>query len=313
MIEHRDETLELQVVGTGLGFPEGPIAMSDGSLLVVEIRAKRLARMTADGDYSIVAQMDGGPNGAAIGPDGAVFICNNGGMAFIDLPDGTGIPVGVAQDYVGGSIQRVDLATGAIATLYTNCDGRPLNSPNDLVFDRHGGFWFTDMGRTTSHGHDEGFVYYARADGSSIRMIRGGMHSPNGIGLSPAGDRVYIAETVTSRVWCHDIVAPGEIAPSGNIWTPGDILGPLPGYQLLDSLAVEQDGDICVATLIRGGITVFAADGSTTTHIPVPDLATTNICFGGADMRDAWITASSTGTLYRARWPRPGLKLAYQA
>lgn len=313
MIAHLTGTLDLTLVAEGLGFPEGPIAMADGSVLLVEIRARRLSRIAADGGYSVVAQFEGGPNGAAIGPDGAVHICNNGGMAFVDLPDGAGIPIGAAEDHAGGSIQRVDLATGAITTLYTTCEGQPLNSPNDLVFDGHGGFWFTDMGRTLPTGHDAGAVYYARADGSGIRKIRGGLHSPNGIGLSPDGDRLYFAETVTGRVWCHAIVAPGEIGPSGDIWTPGDVLGPLPGYQLLDSLAVDAAGNVCVATLINGGITAFAPDGSTTTHYPVPDLATTNICFGGPDMADAWITASSTGRLYRTRWPRPGLRLAYQA
>ena len=139
------------------------------------------------------------------------------------------------------------------------------------------------------------------------------MHSPNGIGLSPGGDRLYVAETTTSRVWAHRVTAPGVVAAAASMWLPGEVLGPLPGYQPLDSLAVEAGGDICVATLINGGITVFAADGSTTTHLPTPDFATTNICFGGAGMRDAWITASSTGRLYRTRWPRPGLRLAHYA
>lgn len=313
MTRHHTRTLDLEIVCEGLGFPEGPIWMRDGSILLVEIRAKRLSRVTPDGGYSIVAEMTGGPNGAAIGPDGAVYVCNNGGMEFLDMPDGAGIPIGSSKDYEGGSIQRVDLASGAISTLYTECDGRKLSSPNDIVFDTTGGFWFTDMGRTFAHSHDAGAVYYALADGSAIRLVRDGMHSPNGIGLSPAGDRLYIAETVTSRVWCHDIIAPGAMAASGNIWTPGEILGPLPGYQLLDSLAVEATGAICVATLINGGITAFSPDGETTTHFPVPDLATTNICFGGEDTRDVWITASSTGRLYKARWPRAGAALAYQA
>ena len=311
MTEHLIGGLDLELIVEGLGFPEGPIAMRNGTVLLVEIRAKRLSRIGHDGSYSVVAQMQGGPNGAAIGADGAAYVCNNGGMAFIDLPDGGAIPIGAAEDYVGGSIQRVDLETAAITTLYTECDGQPLNSPNDIVFDCAGGFWFTDMGRTLPTGHDAGAVYYALADGSRIDKVRGGMHSPNGIGLSPSGDRLYVAETVTSRVWCHDVVAPGRIGASGNIWSPGDVLGPLPGYQLLDSLAVDAEGHICVATLINGGITVFTPEGSTTTHFPVPDLATTNICFGGADMRDAWITASSTGRLYKTRWPRPGLPLAY--
>ena len=84
------------------------------------------------------------------------------------------------------------------------------------------------------------------------------------------------------------------------------------GFQLFDSLAVEADGHVCVATIINGGITAITPEGEVE-HFPVPDLVTTNICFGGADMRYAWITASATGTLYKTRWPRPGLKLNFNA
>ena len=95
-------------------------------------------------------------------------------------------------------------------------------------------------------------------------------------------------------------------------YAPGRVVANLPGYQLLDSLAVEAGGKVCVATIVNGGITIFDPDGSTE-HVPVPDPVTTNICFGGADMRDAWITAGATGRLYKARWPRPGLRLAFNA
>lgn len=313
MTDDRTGKLELELICEGLGFPEGPIWMLDGSIVLVEIRSKRISRIEPDGRRTTIADVAGGPNGAAIGPDGALYVCNNGGMTFVDAPDGGSIPVGSAEDYVGGSIQRVDLLTGDVATLYTHSEGRALSSPNDIVFDAQGGFWFTDMGRTVNHTHDVGSIHYALPDGSAIRTVRDGMHSPNGIGLSPDQNRLYVAETVTSRLWVHDIAKPGEIAAAGTIWTPGTVLGPLPGYQLLDSLAVEAAGDICVATLINGGITVFAADGSGTSHLAVPDLATTNICFGGDAMDDAWITASSTGRLYKARWPRAGLPLSFTA
>ena len=312
MIAERTDTLDLELVADGLGFPEGPIWMLDGSIILVEIKAKRLSRISPDGRRSTIAEFRGGPNGAAVGPDGAIYVCNNGGMAFLEK-DGLSMAVSAAPDHVGGSIDRVDLATGAVTTLYTEGDGRKLNSPNDIVFDRHGGFWFTDLGRGTELFHDVGALYYATPDGRSIRRVRGAMHSPNGVGLSPGGDRVYVAETFTSRVWCHDVVSPGEIRDTGDMWKPGEVLGPLPGYQLLDSMAVDAAGNVCVATLLRGGVTIFPPDGSATTFLPVPDIATTNLCFGGGDMRDVWITASSTGRLYRGRWRGPGLELAHYA
>jgi gluconolactonase len=121
---------------------------------------------------------------------------------------------------------------------------------------------------------------------------------------------VYAADTTIGRLWAFDITGPGEAPQAG--FAPGRVVCTLPGYQLLDSLAVEAGGKVCVATIINGGITAFDPDGSTE-HFAVPDLITTNICFGGADMRDAWITASSTGKLYKTRWPRPGLKLNFNA
>ena len=63
---------------------------------------------------------------------------------------------------------------------------------------------------------------------------------------------------------------------------------------------------------MRGGISVVPLDGGPVEFIAVEgDPYITNICFGGADMRDAWITASGTGCLYHARWPTAGLRLNY--
>jgi gluconolactonase len=99
------------------------------------------------------------------------------------------------------------------------------------------------------------------------------------------------------------------MAPATSM-APGRVVCTLPGFQWLDSLAVEASGKICVGTLWNGGITVFEPSGEYE-HIPFPDPITTNICFGGPDMRDAWVTCSSTGRLLKCRWPRPGLRLPF--
>ena len=302
--------MEFELVTDGLQFPEGPIAMADGSIILVEIQGRRLSRVSPKGERTTIADVCGGPNGAAIGPDGAVYITNNGGMGFVEREDGSTAPHGVPDDYETGRIQRVDLKTGAVTTLYTHCDGAPLNGPNDIVFDAHGGFWFTDLGKVRDARMDQGALYYALPDGSKIVRAHAPMITPNGVGLSPDGKVVWVAETYTSRVWGFDIEAPGKIKAPVDRWVAGNVLGPLPGYQLLDSLAVEESGKVCVATIVNGGVTVFDPNGGTE-HVKSPDMLTTNICFGGADMRDAWITCSGTGTLYRARWPRPGLTLNY--
>ncbi len=312
----------MKVIAEGLGFPEGPVALPDGSVLLVEIRGRCLSRIHGDGRREVVAVLDGGPNGAAIGPDGACYVCNSGGYEWHEMPDGSVRPGLEPADYRGGGIDRVDLATGAVQRLYSHSDRGPLKGPNDIVFDADGGFWFTDVGKRRAREGDHGGVYYACTDGSSCRELVFPMTTPNGIGLSPDGRRLYVAETTTGRLWAFPVTAPGQLgrdaaslaAHGGTLVAHGGTLvAGLPGYQLFDSLAVEADGSICVATLFNGGITRISADGSRIEHLPLPDLFTTNLCFGGADRRTAYVTLSSTGRLVALDWPRPGLAPAFEA
>lgn len=301
--------MELELVADGLQFPEGPVAMADGSVLFTEIQRQTLSRLHPGGTRETVAELGGGPNGAAIGPDGAVYVTNNGGSFRYVERDGLNIPGHTPPEHQGGSVQRVDLKTGDVRTLYTDCDGRRLIGPNDLVFDKQGGFWFTDHGSGTAGTRNFGGLYYALPDGSRIVRAVPNLLSPNGIGLSPDESVVYVADTQLGRLWAFDIDGPG-IVRRASPFAPGRVVANLQGVQMLDSLAVEAGGKVCVATLLNGGITAFDPDGSTEHHA-VPDPITTNICFGGPDMQDAWITASATGRLYKTRWPRPGLKLNF--
>jgi gluconolactonase len=301
--------LQGEIVATGLAFPEGPAVMPDGSVLFVEIAGGRLKRWFPGGDVKVVAELGGGPNGAALGPDGHVYVCNNGGFKW-RTDDGFSRPIGEAADYKGGSIQRVNLLTGQIETLYSHWNGVALHGPNDIVFDSHGGFWFTDFGKRFADRQMHGAVYYARVNGTHIHRAAFPILTPNGVGLSPDGRTLYVAETETSRVWSYPVTAPGELAlepfPSPN---GGRLLHGLPGYQRFDSLAIEESGHICVATLVRGGISVFSPAGELVEFLEAPEGYCTNICFGGADMRTAYITLSGYGQLMAVRWPRPGLRL----
>ena len=302
--------MDFEVVTEGLAFPEGPVAMADGSVVLVEIKRQTLTRVRPDGRQEVIAELGGGPNGAALGPDGAVYVCNNGGFEWMEA-EGLTLPHGTPHDYKTGSIQRVDLDTGEATTLYDSCDGRPLRGPNDIVFDKAGGFWFTDLGKSDGDRMQMGHLLYAKPDGSMIKRVREGMVTPNGVGLSPDEKTVYVAETHTSRVWAFNIIGEGEIEAPANLFAAGKVLGPLPGYQMLDSLAVEAGGKVCCATLVNGGITAFDPAGGFE-HTAFPDPLVTNICFGGPDMQTAWITASGTGRLLKCRWPRPGLSLNFQ-
>ncbi|MEM9360695.1 MAG: SMP-30/gluconolactonase/LRE family protein [Pseudomonadota bacterium] len=303
--------MELTDVATGLRFPEGPVAMPDGTVIVVEIAAGRITRIAVDGTKSVITEQVGGPNGLAIGPAGRLYVCNNGGMPFVEK-NGSIFP-GLAVDGApSGWIEAIDLTTGHTEVLYQDCNGQPLLGPNDLVFDAHGGFWFTDHGKTRLSSRDRGGVYYAKADGSSIARVIAPMDGPNGIGLSPEGDRLYVAETPTGRLWAFDIDAPGTIkkmkgpAP----WEHGELIANPPGYCLFDSLAIDGAGNICVAT-IPGGLTIIAPDGANIERIELPDLIPTNICFSSHKPNLAYLTLSASGRLVSMPWPRAGAKLNY--
>jgi gluconolactonase len=304
--------MNLELVTEGLLFPEGPIAMADGSVILVEIAGKRLTRVRPDGGKETVAALGGGPNGAAVGPDGAIYVVNNGGaFKFPDNWEEEGRML-IPDSYDGGSVQRVDLKTGEVRTLYDSCDGRPLNGPNDIVFDSEGGFWFTCFGYSDGENRRLGGLYYARADGSGIQRVRAEQISPNGVGLSPDQKTVYWSDSMLQKLWALELDGPGQAGAEAGHFA-GRIVVTLPGMQWFDSMAVEADGRVCVGTLFNGGITLVDPATGGCEHVAFPDPITTNICFGGADMRDAWVTGSSTGRLYKCRWPRPGLKLAFNA
>lgn len=301
-----------RVVASGLRFPEGPTVLDDGSVLVVEIERGTLTRIDPDdGSAEVVADCGGGPNGAAVGPDGRIWITNNGGcFRFHDL-GGLLVPGGVPDGWEGGSIQAVDLDTGAVETVATHCGGRALRAPNDLVADAHGGMWFTDHGVRGERTADRTGVHYIDAEGTVHEAIHP-LDSPNGIGLSPSGNRIYVAETHTGRVFAWDVVAPGAVRGRGLLPPHGELLAGLPGLQLLDSLAVDSLGNVCVGTLNDGGITVIPPDGSTVGHVALDDPLVTNIAFGGSELRTAYVTASGTGRLLALEWPVPGLELAHR-
>ena len=303
---------ELQVIATGLRFPEAPVAMNDGSVVLVEIERQTVTRVHRDGRTEVVAHTGGGPNGLAIGPDGAFYLCNNGGFQWrteLNLLR----PGGPASDYSGGRIERIDPVSGAVSLLYDRCGAHKLLGPNDIVFDGRGGFYFTDLGKSRARDRDWGGVYYALADGSSITEVVHPMLTPNGIGLSPDGHTLYVAETETARLWAFDVLAPGVLgkapfpSPHG-----GRLMVGLGGFQRFDSLAVDAAGNVCVATLVNGSVSVMAPAGGLLRQIPMPDMFCTNICFGGADLRTAYMTLSGTGQLVAMPWDAAGLRLAHQ-
>jgi gluconolactonase len=302
--------MEFEIITSGLRFPEGPVVMADGSIIVVEIEKKCITRCWGDGKTEVIATPGGGPNGLAIGPDGALWVCNNGGFIYTDM-DGLLIPGNCPDDYDGGRIERVDLSTGKVERVLDTVGGHPLKGPNDLVFDKAGNLYFTDHGKTYSRHRDFGGLFFLAKGAREAKELDFHYSSPNGVGLSPDEQTVYMADTMTGRMWAFDLEGPGTIKPASP-FNGGRVVATMPGLQYFDSLAMTAAGNVCVATILNGGITTITPGGDFH-HTAFPDLIVTNIAFGGDDMQDAYVTLSSTGQLAKCRWPEPGLKLNFNA
>ena len=303
----------MEIVAEGLAFPEGPVAMPDGSVILTEIATGQITRIWPDGRKDVVARPGGGPNGLALGPDGKLYCTNNGGFNWNES-NGMRAPHGIADDYSGGRIERIDIDTGKVEVLYKSGDfGCTLRGPNDIVFDAHGGFWFTDHGKMdyAQRCHDIVGIFYGKTDGSHLEEVIFPSNNPNGVGLSPDGTILYVAETYTCRLMTFAVTAPGKVDLSVGLGGVGIPLYRPEGYKFFDSLGVEAGGNICVATIGESGISVISPAGELVEFVATDDPFTTNICWGGEGLRTAYVTLSGTGRLMKRQWARPGLMLAY--
>lgn len=292
------------ILATGLEFPEGPVCDRDGTVYVVEIGGGRVRKITSDGAMTVFAQTGGGPNGAARGPDGALYVTNNGGFAWRK-----GRPVGPAEDYETARIERID-ANGNVQRLYDTCDGTRLSAVNDLVFDEVGNFYFTDpihrdpqrpepMGTPT---YRQGNVYYASPDGKMIRRVATNLQHPNGIGITPDGKTLLVAETFASDLLAFPILRPGELGEKR-------LFGQLPSGYYPDGFCLDEEGYVLVCGPMGGGIVVFDPTGKVVEVIASEDKMITNVAFGGPDYSTLYITESGLGRVVTRPWSRKGLVL----
>ncbi len=304
------EPLELEVLGAGLGYTEGPVVGLDGTVHAVDLEQNRIWRLDG-GEPVVVAVVDRCPNGMALETPTTAIVTNNGGFPWTDF-GGARHPIDIVNhtneppDFAGGWLERVDLASGAVTRLLERGDGGPFRGPNDLVLDATGGLWFTDTGKFRRRDVDHGTLYYVGADRSRAFAAAAPLLGPNGVGLSPDGTRLHVAETLTGRVWAWDLDGPGQLrrTAGGHRFHGGTCVAATP--YTLDSLAIEADGRIAVAA-IGDGVVVITPDGSELDVHPIPDDAVTNIAFGGQDGRRAVLTLTRSGSVATTTWPRPGL------
>jgi gluconolactonase len=268
------------VVANGGGAPvdsflEGPSFDRAGNLYVTDIPFGRVFRISPEGDWTLVTEYDGEPNGLKIHRDGRIFIadCRHGLMV-------------------------LDAASGRVEPLLAGRNGRAFKGLNDLFFASNGDLYFTDQGQTGLHD-PTGCVYRMSAAGQLDCLIDT-VPGPNGLVMNPGENVLYIAVTRGNAVWRAPLTADGRLTKVG-------VFQQLYGPSGPDGLAMDVEGNLAVVHARSGNVLLFSRKGVPLLRVEscAGDL-NTNIAYGGADHRDLYITESETGTVMRARMPFAG-------
>lgn len=274
--EKRSEWLDEQPAGNPHhSLLEGPSFDRDGNLYLVDIPFGRIFRLSPQGDWTLITEYDGEPNGLKVHRDGRIFIADyKNGIVLLDPDSGAVTPV----------LERVHLER--------------LKAVNDLVFASNGDLYFTDQGLTGLHD-PTGRVFCLRANGD-VDCLLDNVPSPNGIVLNPAETMLHIAVTRANAVWRAPLMPRGRVAKVQNFIQLSGGGGP-------DGLAMDCEGGLLVAHIGMGAIWAFTPRGEPAFRIQSCEgLHNTNMAFGGPENRDLFITESESGCILRARMPMAG-------
>ncbi len=286
--------MDITSVASGLAFPEGPAVDSQGRLHWTEIAGQRIGRLEPDGSVATFAHTGGGPNGCAFGPDGNLYVCNNGGSwPLVPSTEGRGSGPGGP-----GSIQRI-APDGTVETILEEIDGAPLVGPNDCCFDAEGGLYFTDpdwQGIPAS-------VCYLAADGTAAR-VHTGIRFPNGLGVTDDNRFLIVAESMTGNLLGFKIERPGVLSPEPKS------NGSIGRRSIPDGFCFDSAGRMIIAGHQTANLFVLdAADGRPRFVVDLPEAGPTNCCFGGDDFTTLFVTSSDQGNMLAIDWDVPGMKL----
>lgn len=259
-------------------FLEGPAFDRDGYLYVTDIPYGRIFRISPTGEWHLVSQYDGWPNGLAIHRDRRVFIA----------------------DYKQG-IMLLDPSTGAVTPFLTHRQSEGFKGVNDLTFDDKGRLYFTDQGQTGMHD-PTGRVFRDDLDTGRLDCLIANGPSPNGIVLNPEETILFVAMTRGNAVWRLPLLPDGTTSKVGIF---AQLAGGLSGA---DGLAVDQQGRLFVCDAGNGCVWVFTKHAEPVYRIRscTGGITLTNVAFGGRDNHSLFMTDSSTGTILRIEMDVPG-------
>jgi gluconolactonase len=261
-------------------FLEGPSFDRNGQLYIVDIPYGRIFRISPAGEFTLVAEYDGEPNGLKIAKDGRILI----------------------TDYRHG-LMLLDPASGKVSSLLERRWSERFKGVNDLVFAGTGDIYFTDQGQTGMHD-PTGRVYRLRVDGT-LDLLVNNVPSPNGLVLNGAEHILYVAATRGNNVWRVPLMPDGTVSKVGIfVQLSGSLGGP-------DGMAMDQDDNLVIAHAGLGTVWVFSRMGEPLYRVKsCAGLATTNVAYGGPDNKTLYITESETGSILQARMPVAGRPMA---
>ncbi|MCP5265277.1 MAG: SMP-30/gluconolactonase/LRE family protein [Burkholderiaceae bacterium] len=262
-------------------FLEGPAFDDAGNLYLVDIPWGRIFRVSPLGEWSLLLQYDGWPNGLKVHRDGMLYVA----------------------DYRRGLL-RVDPGKGSVEPWLTHRNSESFRGLNDLVFGHDGTLYFTDQGQTGMHDPSGRVYRYAPASGRLDCLVANGP-SPNGLALSPDGKVLYVAMTRGNAVWRLPLRADGGVSKA-SVFTA--MAGGVSGA---DGVAVDEAGNVFVCDAGNGCVWSFSPFGEPLHRYVACSggRTVTNLAFGDADRRMLYIVDSSTASVVRAAVAAPGLRL----
>lgn len=302
----------VEVIADGLAFPEGPVVLPDGLIACVQMAADVVTVLGPAEETATQAPLarrdlrcPGGPNGMVLTAGGRhAIVCLNGGLTF--TADGDHLLPGIAEDpQARGGLTLIDLDTGTLEPVIGCGPDSPVSGPNDVVLSAPDspageGIWFTDLGRRLDDGPEPGGVFWFGGGLGVVRAAYPRPGRPNGIALSADGATLYVTESASAQIWAWPILGPGELREPL-------LVRQFAAPARLDGIAVTAAGNLVVATLVLGELTTLSPTGQVLSRVAVDDPMPTNVCFGGSDHTDLFVTLGATGRLVRLPWPEPGL------
>jgi gluconolactonase len=258
-------------------FLEGPAFDRAGNLWCVDLAHGRIFRVSPQGEFEVVVEYEGEPNGLKIHRDGRVFVA----------------------DHLHG-LMVVDPVSKTITPVLQHVHREGLRGLNDLFFASNGDLYFTDQGESALE-NPTGRVFRLRADGKSVDLLMDGLAGPNGLVLNRSENVLYVAITHDNAIYALRIEPDGKMKKASRfIQLSGSTAGP-------DGLALDREGNLAVVHAQAGTVWIFSPIGEPLYRIrSCTGLRTTNIAFGGDDGRTLFILEADRGAILTARLPHPG-------